>query len=53
VKRGAEAAKRELDEIAGESKEFWDRVRNETGEAFKRAATRIKKAAKVTKEGTG
>jgi hypothetical protein len=48
-----EVAKRELDEIAGESKESRDRVGNETGEAFKLAATRIKEAAKVTKEGTG
>jgi len=50
LKRGAEAAKRELGEMAGETKESWDRVRNETGEAVMRTAIKIKEAARVTKE---
>lgn len=50
LKRGAETAKRELDGIVGETKESWDRVRNETGEAVTRTSSRIKEAAKVTKE---
>lgn len=50
LKRGAEAAKHELDEIAGETKESWERVRDDTGEAVKRTAIRIKEAARVTKE---
>ena len=50
LKRGAEAAKRELGEIAGETKESWDKVRDDTEDAVKRTATRIKEAARVTKE---
>jgi gas vesicle protein len=50
LKRGAEAAKRELGGIAGETRESWDRVRDDTEEAVKRTATRIKEAARVTKE---
>lgn len=50
LKRGAEAATRELGEIAGETKESWDRVRDDTEDAVKRTATRIKEAARVTKE---
>lgn len=45
-----ETAKRVLCEIAGETKESWDRVRDDTDEAFKRTATRIKEAVTVTKE---
>ena len=50
VKRGAQTAKHELDEIVEANKESWDKVRNETGEAVKRTTTKIKEAAKVTKE---
>lgn len=49
IKRGVKAAKREFDEVVGESKESWGRVRNETGKAVKRTTTRIKEAVTVTK----
>lgn len=50
LKRGMDRARRELDEIVEESKESWNVVRDDTREAVKRTATRIKEAAKVTKE---
>ena len=50
LKRGAEAAKRELCEMAGETKVSWDRVRKETGVAVTHMGIRIKEAGKVTKE---
>lgn len=50
VKRGVETASHELDEIVGETKESWVRVRDDAQDAVKRTATKIKEAAKVTKD---
>jgi len=50
VKRGVETAKHELDEVVGETKESWSRVRDDAQDAAKRTATKIKEAAKVTKD---
>ncbi len=50
VKRGVETARHELDEIVGETKESWVRVRDDAQDAVKRTATKIKEAAKVTKD---
>jgi gas vesicle protein len=50
VRRGVETAREELDAIVEESKESWSRVRDDAQDAVKRTATRIKEAAKVTKD---
>jgi gas vesicle protein len=50
VRRGVETARHELDGIVGETKESWSRVRDDAQDALKRTATKIKEAAKVTKE---
>jgi gas vesicle protein len=50
VKRGVETAKHEFDEVVGETKESWNRVRDDAQDAAKRTATKIKEAAKVTKD---
>ncbi len=50
VRRGAETAQEELDGIVGEAKESWGRVRDDAQDAVKRTATKIKEAAKGTKE---
>lgn len=50
LKRGAETARQELDEILEETKESWNVVRDDAREAVKRTTTRIKEAAQVTKE---
>ncbi len=50
VRRGAETAQEELGGIVGEAKESWSRVRNDAQDAVKRTATKIKEAAKVTRE---
>ena len=45
-----ETARHELDEIVGETTESWVRVRDDAQDAVKRTATKIKEAAKVTKD---
>jgi gas vesicle protein len=50
VRRGLETARHELDGIVEETKESWSRVRDDAQDAVKRTTTRIKEAAKVTKE---
>ena len=50
VRRGLETARHELDGIVEETKDSWSRVRDDAQDAVKRTTTRIKEAAKVTKE---
>jgi gas vesicle protein len=50
VRRGLETARHELDGIVEETKESWSRVRDDAQDAVKRTTTKIKEAAKVTKE---
>ncbi|TKS63906.1 MAG: hypothetical protein EWM73_00976 [Nitrospira sp.] len=50
VKRGADTAQEELAGIVGEAKESWRRVRDDAQSAVTRTATKIKEAAKVTRE---
>jgi len=50
VRRGVETARHELDGIVEEAKESWSRVRDDAQDAVKRTATKIKDAARVTKE---
>jgi gas vesicle protein len=50
VRRGAETAQGELDGIVEEAKESWGRVRDDAQDAVKRTATKIKEAAKGTKD---
>ena len=45
-----ETARHELDGIVEETKESWSRVRDDAQDAVKRTTTKIKEAAKVTKE---
>jgi gas vesicle protein len=50
LKRGAEAARHELDETVGEAGETWKVVGDDARRAIKTTTTRIKEAAQVTKE---
>lgn len=50
LRRGAETARHELDEIVAETEQAWKPVGEGAREAIKKTATRIKEAAQVTKE---
>jgi gas vesicle protein len=50
LKRGVETAKKELDEVVEEVKQDWRAVGGDVSDTVKRTASRVKKAADVTKD---
>lgn len=50
LRRGAETARHELDEIVAETEQAWKPVGEGAREAIKKTTSRIKEAAQVTKE---
>jgi len=50
LKRGKETAEKELDEVVREAKEEWTEVSGDVCDAVKRTASRVKRAAELTRE---
>ena len=49
LRRGVETAKKEIDDVVEEAKQDWTTVGGDLSDAVKRTASRVKKAAEVTK----